>query len=84
MEGNIFEGSIEVTDNKVFMPGIVRKTDALMSNNHQDELIRGVTYDDTPDNQFEVSQYVQGEKFSGRGNCENGKLLVPGILYSES
>ena len=84
MEGNIFEGSIEVTDNKVFMPGIVRKTDALMSNNHQDELIGGVTYDDTPDNQFEVSQYVHGEKFSGRGNCENGKLLVPGILYSES
>lgn len=32
----------------------------------------------------QTPEYVHGEKFSGRGNCENGKLLVPGILYSES
>ena len=79
IDGNIFEGNLCVEGNRIMIPGVMNQIEV-----QQPKLIRGVTYDDTPDNQFEVSQYVHGEKFSGRGKSENGKLLIPGILYSES
>lgn len=78
--GNIYTGNAVVEDRNVLISGILRPNPI---KNDQHQLIRGVTYENEP-NSFDVFQYVDGKKFTGKGQWENGRYLVSGIFKEET
>lgn len=74
-------GSIE--NGHFIMPGVFYKTTTMDVGdmNRESNLIRGVYYDNTSNEEMEILQKSNGKIFRGKAKIEEGKNYISGIFY---